>query len=693
MHQTRSVRSHALTVILLVLGLAWPALADETFTPWHVANLRVVGKAVPSPDGSRIAYVLSVPRDPFEEPDGAAWEELHVVNVATGDSTPFVTGQVNVREPRWRPDGKAISFLARRGDDKTRSLYVIPVEGGEARRALAFETDIRAYDWHPDGRQGAFVAEPKVPEARAERQKKGFTQEVFEETLERARVWIARVDGEDRPPRELRLDGHATEALWSPDGRRLAVVLAPTPLVDDDLMNRRVHVVDAGAGTVVANLRNPGKLERVAWSPDGRHIAIVSGEDLHDPAAGRLMVRPVAGGAWTDLIPGYEGHVRDIAWIDADRLAYVGDEGVETVVAEVRRDGTARRTVVPAGQAIFTAIEASGSGTLALQADTPRHPPEVYALTLGPGAQSPMPKRLTDSNPWLASMRFAPQEVVTFAARDGLELQGILVRPLDARPGQRYPLILTVHGGPEAHDRNGWRTGYGNPGQFGAAAGFAVFHPNYRGSTGRGVAFSTLGQADAAGKEFDDLVDAVDHLVNIGLVDTKKVGITGGSYGGYATAWASTYHTERFAAGVMFVGISNKVSKIGTTDIAEEEYLVHARTRVWENWEFFLQRSPVYHAAKSRTPLLIMHGKDDPRVHPTQSLELYRHLKLHGKTPVRLVWYPGEGHGNRRAAARLDYSLRMLRWFEHYLQGPGGAPPPPELEYERPGSERETTAQ
>ncbi|HEX6106823.1 MAG TPA: prolyl oligopeptidase family serine peptidase, partial [Gemmatimonadales bacterium] len=251
-------------------------------------------------------------------------------------------------------------------------------------------------------------------------------------------------------------------------------------------------------------------------------------------------------------------------------------------------------------------------------------------------------------------------------------------------PGRRAPLILSVHGGPESHVRNGWVTSYANPGQVAAARGFAVFYPNYRGSTGRGVSFSKLGQGDPAGAEFDDLVDAVDHLVSVGLVDTARVGITGGSYGGYATAWGSTFYTERFAAGVMFVGISDKISKLGTTDIANEEYLVHARKRPWENWQFFLERSPIYHAGKSRTPLLILHGKDDPRVNPMQSLELYRYLKLHDNAPVRLVWYPGEQHGNRRAAARLDYNLRMLRWFEHYLQGPGGEPPAPDLDYERP---------
>jgi dipeptidyl aminopeptidase/acylaminoacyl peptidase len=247
--------------------------------------------------------------------------------------------------------------------------------------------------------------------------------------------------------------------------------------------------------------------------------------------------------------------------------------------------------------------------------------------------------------------------------------------------GERYPLVLMVHGGPEAHFSNGWLTRYSLPGQVLAARGYAVFYPNYRASTGRGVAFSKLDHKDLAGKEFDDLVDAVDHFVTSGLADRDRVGITGGSYGGFATAWCATYYSERFAAGVMFVGISNNTGKLGTSDIPVELFQVHSRMWPWSDWQLFLERSPIYYVEKARTPLLIAGGDADTRVHPSQSLQLYRYLKLIGKTPVRLVTYPGEGHGNRRAASRLDFSLRLVRWMEHYLQGPGGEPPPPEIDY------------
>ncbi len=252
---------------------------------------------------------------------------------------------------------------------------------------------------------------------------------------------------------------------------------------------------------------------------------------------------------------------------------------------------------------------------------------------------------------------------------------------MNYNPNQRYPLIVVVHGGPESHVPNGWVTRYSNPGQVGAAEGFAVFYPNYRGSTGRGVAFAKAHQADYGGQEFDDVIDGIDHLMARGIADKDRVGITGGSYGGFATAWCCTRHSDRFAAGVMFVGISNQISKSGTTDIPDEMFHVHARKRIWDDWQFFLERSPIYHVKNCRTPLLILHGKNDTRVHPSQSMELYRNLKILNQAPVRLVFYPGEGHGNRKSAARYDYSLRLMRWMKHYLTGPGGDAPPYQIDY------------
>jgi dipeptidyl aminopeptidase/acylaminoacyl peptidase len=674
----------------LVLWMAGTAIrAEEVMTPQRVAELRMVGEAVVSPDGQHVAYTLLVPRRVGVDDDGEAWAELWVLGAREGGNRrPFVTGKVNVSQVGWTPDGRGIAFLAKRGEDKQRSLYVIPADGGEARRAAGLKSDISGYSFSTDGKRVVLMAASPEDEARRKLKEKGFRQEIYEEDWRPTQLWVRTLFGEDTEPmpEPLRVEGSVRAVEWSPVDDRLAAAVTPTPSVDDGLIRQQLWIVDSVTGEVVGEVEHQGKLGAFRWSPDGRRLAMIAAEDLHDPSAGRLMVVEATGGKPRDLLPRLAGEVRQLAWVDAETLCFGAALGVDWAVGVVKAEGReAAEWLHGPGKPIVGSLSLSQGGQVAaLVASGPVHPPELFLWTLAEGR---VPVRKTDSNPWLAEMRLAVQEVVRHKARDGLDLEGVLIRPLGEEPDRRYPLILSVHGGPEAHVSDGWITGYGMPGQVAAARGFAVFYPNYRGSTGRGVEFSKLGQGDAAGREFDDLVDAVDHLIEIGLVDRERVGVTGGSYGGYATAWCSTRYSERFAAGVMFVGISDKISKVGTTDIADEEYLVHARKRVWEEWQFMLDRSPIYHAGKARTPLLILHGADDPRVHVSQSREMYRHMKLRSAAPVRLVLYPGEGHGNRKAAARFDYHLRMQQWFEHYLLGSGGEPPAYELEYGLPQAE------
>jgi len=672
----RSVWFSGLALYLLTAYL--PGAAEGVLGPRETAKLKAVAAAEISPDGRFIAYTVSIPRLPWKDPDGTPWQNLYLLDTQDGSSRLFIGGKANFSTLHWMPDGRALSFLAKRENDSHRCLYVLPLDGGEARRAAALESDILAYTWSPDGSRVALIGlEPEEKENK-ELKEKGFKQIIFEEDRRRRLLYVAEAFS-DEAGRPLDLPGAVFSAVWGPDGNRIAAAIAPTPSIDDSYMQKRVHVIDVDSGKVLAKLENPGKLGEIVWSPDGRKLAMISGIDIHDPAAGRLLVGDASGGALKDVLNNHPGHVSDIAW-DGDLIHLINNEGVYTSYETVDPESGKRQVLISPGGPVATSFSRSHDGKAAFVSSSPSHPGEVYYL---PG-KTETPRRMTHTNPWLDKVRLAKQEVVHFQARDGLDLEGILIRPLDEERGRKYPLLLVVHGGPEAHHRNGWLTSYSQLGQVAAARGMAVFYTNYRGSTGRGVEFSKLSQGDPAGKEFDDLVDAVDYLITTGLVDPDRVGITGGSYGGYATAWCSTYYSERFAAGVMFVGISNKISKVGTTDIPEEEYLVHALKRPWDDWQFFLERSPVYHAGKGQTPLLILHGTEDPRVNPGQSREMYRHLKLRSKAPVRLVFYPGEGHGNRRAAARYDYNLRALRWLEHYLKGRGGDPPDWHLDYEFP---------
>lgn len=677
-------KTPTLLLLFCVLPATLRAQDDGRMQPKDTAKTKYVSTVALSPDGKLIAYTVSVPRLPIKSDDGPAWSELFVTD-AGGNRRPFVTGEVSIGKPHWSPDGRWIFYTAKREGDEEKVLYRIAVDGGESIRTLKHATSISGFDLSPDGTSVAFLAKQETDKASKDLREKGFNQQVYEEDWQATRIWIATIDlnatesEAEGEVRMLELDGSASDVQFSPNGKDLAVVLAPTPSVDDSYMRKQVHVVESDSGRVIRSLNNPGKLGQVAWSPDGKHLAIVSARDIHDPQEGRLMVTAVdQDEPLIDLLPDLKAHVESIHWINDSTVLWLASDGLSSRVGTVTLKGQRKDLIEPGGEVVLRRSSLSDDGnTLVFVADAPSHPMEVY---LG-GVSGDELRRVTNVNPWLENVQLARQEAIEWKARDGLKLQGVLVYPLSYVEGRRYPTIMYVHGGPESHESNGWLTSYTRPGQVAAARGFAVFYPNYRGSTGRGVEFSKMGQADHAGKEFDDLVDGIDHLIDIGIADPKAIGVTGGSYGGYASAWCSTYYSERFAASVMFVGISDNLSKAGTTDIPDEMFLVHARKRLWDDWDYFIKSSPIRYVERNQTPTLILHGKNDPRVHPSQSLELHRHLKTLAQAPVRLVLYEGEGHGNRKAAARLDYNLRMLRWMEHFLQQDNEEAPAFELDY------------
>ena len=657
--------------------IAAPAAAQSPMTIEDLFQTRSVGSAAISPDGRAIAYTVREPRDiTAGQDDGAARSQLWVYEIG-GQARPFVAGETSVSAVAWRPGADAITFRARRDGDEATALYQIDPDGGEARKLFAHDESLGDYVWGPDGETLYFVAVEDQPEDAFSA--RGFTAYAYEEDIPFAHVW--RVDFDADTPGEARafeLEGHASDIEISSDGERLAVALAPTPLIDDRYMARRWHVVDADDGDVVSTIESEGKTGSVAFSPDGDQLALILGIDEHDPTAGTLAVADAGSGDFEFIDVDAEQQIRDLVWMDDDTLLALAHVSTESALVTYGADGAELDRRRFEDHVIRSVARHAGTGRLAVVADAPFHPRELATLT-GPDAEL---NRANDHNPWLADRQLGEQRTYSFTASDDVRVDGVLITPPGRAPRGGWPLIVAVHGGPEAHESDGWLTSYGDPGHIGAGAGYAVYYPNYRGSTARGQDFMRRHQNDYAGREFDDIADAVAALAEDGIIDPDRAGITGGSYGGYAAMWGATAQTDVFAASVAFVGVSNQISKFNTTDIPNEAYLVHSLEWPWEDWMNLLERSPIFYAGQSQTPTLILHGEEDTRVHPSQSLEMYRSLKLRSQAPVRLIYYPGEGHGNRMAAAQYDYAHRMMRWFDHYLLGEGGEPPAPDLPLE-----------
>lgn len=658
------MRKIVFVLTFLISSLWLIGQEGKGLTAMDIAKLQSVTDVNLSSDGRLLAFTRSVPADPLKENKPAS-THLYIYDVASGKTAPFFT-RSSVRNVAFRPKQETITFLTRMPGDNATALYEMSLIGGEATKLFEFKTSISSYEWAADGQNLAFRAtEPKEKE----KSKLPYEPVVYEENLSLTRAYL--VDLEKGEPKEVMVKGNIGAIHWSPAQDKLAVMAAPSPLVDDVYMAQGVHIVDAKTLKTIAEVKHEGKKGDFAWSPNGEYLALIGAADIHDPIDGRLLVVGAKGGKTKNLAPDFPGSFDDFAWTNNNTIQFLASEGVHSVLGTVQADGSDFKKIPSPKMINISAFDRAADGALALRADSPRHPAEAFLLSSKTNNKA---KRITNSNPWLEDKAMGKQEVVTYKARDGLEIQGLLIHPVGEEAGKKYPLVTVVHGGPESHYNNGWLTSYSMGGQMMAGEGYAVFYPNYRGSTGRGVEFAKTSQGDLAGKEFDDVVDGVDYLIERGLVDKDKVGVTGGSYGGYATGWMATRYTDRFAAGVMFVGISDNISKWGTSDIPEELYLVHARKRIWEDYEFFLKRSPIYYADQCKTPLLIMAGAEDTRVDPSQSMELYRHIKTRTETPVRLVLYPGEGHGNRNATARLDYSQRLMEWFDKFLKKEAARP-------------------
>ncbi|MBA4764087.1 MAG: S9 family peptidase [Erythrobacter sp.] len=657
-----TIRPIAIAATLLA-GVSLSATAQaRPMTPEDVAKLENVGTIAVSPDGSRIAYTTaSLPDITEGEENGSTQQQLKMA-YAPMNARDFLPEDMSVSGVSFSPDGRMVSFVWA-DEDEDRAVWGIPVDGGAQQKLAAVkDSSVRSYAWAPDGSRIWMLASAEKDEAREKESKAGFNAIVYEEEAQLNRLFSASVGTEvDDDPQAVSIPGYVSAFKIAPGGRTAVVDSAPTPQIDDAYTSKRAHVIDLASGQVLRVVETPGKLGDIEVSPDGSQLSMIAGVDINDPADTTLHLVDVASGSYRALNAGAPEAAVDAEWLADGRLAAVIHKGAQSALRIYNSDGTVAEEH-DGGALILTSVEAGGN-TLAVQANSPRHPTELFVWNNGSFS------RWTQHNPWLSEIDFGEQRTFRYTARDGQEVEGVLIEPVGGVPRGGAPLILNVHGGPEAHDSNGWQTAYSKPGQVAAGQGYAVFLPNYRGSTGYGTAFSKQHTGNYTDPEFTDLVDAKRALVSEGIADADRTGITGGSYGGYATGWGATALSDEFAAGVMFVGISNQVSKFGTTDIPYEMYNVHSRKWPWDDWQAMLEVSPIYHVDKANTPLLIMHGAEDTRVAPSQSYELYRSMKVRKPdVPVRLVLYPGEGHGNSKAAARYDYNLRMMRWFDTYLK-------------------------
>jgi dipeptidyl aminopeptidase/acylaminoacyl peptidase len=651
--------------IAALILLAGPpsALLAQAITPEQDVSIEQVGAVALSPDGKLIAYTVTKPRGEGEG-YGRPYSELWVVPADGGPAMPIVEAPRSAGSPQWSPDGLTLAFSARLEDDNRTQVYGVPAGGGEPTLLTHSPLGVMSFAWSPDGESIAFTAREPEPAGAAERREMGDDGLVASEGARHVRLWVENVGTGERHA-VTPADQTVRSFTWRPDGRGFAVQVTETTDIDASYMFRKIYTVPAEGGDLQLLTETAGKLGDMAWSPDGEKFAFVGAVSLNDPLAQSVFVVSGDGGVAVNRTLGYEGGAQQLGWLDDGTLYFVGAEGTRTALNRLEADRGGIERIAGGGGEIFAGVSFDERNrNFATAVNTAAHPREVYAGRTRGGELS----RVTTHNPWLGQVELAKQETIEWSGADGWRIEGVLVRPLNEIPGARYPLAVMPHGGPEGISSDGWTTRALYPAQVLAAHGYFVLMPNYRGSGGRGVAFSKGDHRDLGGKEFLDVIAGIDYLAEQGLVDPDRVGISGTSYGGYFSAWAATKHSDRFKAAIPFAGISNWVSFTGTTDIPYEMSIVH-----WDTWWFddpglAWDRSPLAHVNNSQTATLVGHGLSDERVHPAQSIELYTGLRIKG-VPTDLVLYPREPHGLLEREHQLDFAQRILEWFNKYVKG------------------------
>lgn len=647
-------------------------------------NLKTCSPAVISPDGKWIAYIITQQRPASDKP-GTSYQYLYLISTTSKKIKPYITEKVSLSLPQWSPDSKEIAFLMNRGEESKTQVWTIKVDGGEARKITNSPTDVKYFQWYPNLsiKKIAYTASTALSETEEKIKDLGFDFVYYEENLKHINLYTLEIKKDSTISEAEQLTRDIT--IWdfeiSPDGKAIAFSGSEKNLIDYRYMFTKIYLLSLENKKIVQLTTNLGKLGNYKFSKDGKKMVYTAAKTREDSAVSQVSIVNIADKKEKNYTPdNFKGNIQWANWKDNDNIVFIASEGTwnNIYTLDIKKNKMEMLLEGKQNHIVFNSLSFTNDFThFALIGSSFDHPSEVYYWQLS----KPL-ERLTNSNSWLGEKAFGKQETIKWKARDGLEIEGILVYPINYSLSTKYPLIVFIHGGPESHYSNGWLTNYFEPTQILSGKGYVVFLPNYRASTGYGVSFSMQGYSDPAGKEFDDIADGIDFLVKQGIVDKERVGLAGGSYGGYAAAWFASYYTKYVKAVVMFVGISDLISKMGTTDIPYEELYVHSGRSLEEGWEFFLKRSPIYYANQSKTAVLIIGGTNDTRVHPSQSLEFYRRLKMNNHPAVRLVQYPGEGHGNAKQPARLDTLHRLIQWFDWYIMENkplGGNLPPLDL--------------
>lgn len=651
--------------------------------PEDVYELVSVADPRISPDGTRVAYVVTTMDAVESEYRSAIW--LARLD-GSGAPRQLTAGDCRDAAPRWSPDGRQLAFTSTRGSDgkdddddekAVANVFLLPAEGGEARRLTDLDESVEELVWSPDSRRLALLArtrdEEYAEEVERKRRPRRFRRLFYKLDSvgwtgdRRKHVYVLDVD--DGGLRRLTHGDHEHEApSWSPDGARLVF----SGLRDDDWDTRlisRLYVVDADGGVPRPLTGDEGSYEAPAFSPDGTRIAYrYLLEDGTYPHHVQIGVMNADGGdarlltTSLDRQCGPHPELREPLW-DGGRIVFSVEDRGNVHLYAVAADGSSPPELLVGGERAVGGYDVR-DGELVFVASTHTTLRELYAGSDG--------RALTEhGRAFREGRELCEPERFTAVSSDGYEVDAWMIRPPGFEPGRRYPALLTIHGGPFAQ----YTTGFFDEFQVYAGGGYVVLFANPRGGSGyseehgRAIRGPMNGAGPGWGSvDYEDLMAVVDTaLERFDFVDADRLGVIGGSYGGYMTSWI-VGHTNRFEAAVSERAVNNFVSMFGSSDLFWD-FERQFGGPIWEDVGAYLDRSPSTYAQRIETPLLVLHSEQDLRCNIEQGEHLFTLLRLLGKD-VEMVRFPGESHELSRSGSPRHRAIRfetILEWFGRYL--------------------------
>ncbi len=662
-----------LVVVLAAEVSAQPAKQAPVWTPERMMLVKGVGGVQVSPDGGRVAFTVSEAVLQGEKSEYLS--HIHLASADGKDSRQLTQGDKSCDNPQWSPDGRWIAFLSPRSGKK--NLWLIPVDGGEAQQLTDVKTGVSSFKWSPDGRWIAFTAlEPVTPEEEKAAKEKNDARVIDEDVkMNRLHVLPVVLPPRGRPEARVLTTGKYSVGSrglrssrpsydWSPDSKTLVFTHTRIPW-DDDWPSADLSLVEVTSGAVRPLARTNAAEFSPLYSPDGRWIAFVASDD--PPAwagTGRVQLVSAAQGAprsLADTFDGFSSYSNLIGWsADGRQLYFTELRGTVLTLNALPLEGEPAEIGRLPGMGSSVHLNAARD-KFGFTGESPDRPAEVFVSPV----ERFQPVQVSRVDRDLPEVPPGRTEVVRWKSTDGLEIEGLLTYPAGFLEGNRYPLLLIIHGGPMGAFTQGF---VGAPGPHPVAAfasrGYAVLRANIRGSSGYGRKFRYANRGDWGGMDYQDLMTGVDHVVGLGVADRDRLGVMGWSYGGFMTSWVIT-QTRRFKAASVGAGVTNLMSFTGTADI--HGFLPdYFGGEFWDNLEAYRAHSPMFHVKGVTTPTLIQHGERDERVPLSQGQELYNALKRQGCT-VKMVVYPRSGHGIAEPRLLLDGMERNLEWFESYV--------------------------